>query len=221
MPLPTFDKKTDIPKGFEDEYEEKDGKFVPIDRTAKALQALQEERDARKAAEVVAQKAARDLADANAKQQAAAAGMTEAKLKELYTQVEDAVRKEYDPKLKEADTLRSENRTLKLTNVVKQMFKEGRAVKGREDDFWKLHGDEFDLTSDGKPMVKNEPGKDVAKHVAAIMKQRPEWVQGTSARGGGAGGTTGAGTQGGGSGTVSFEDLLKNPGAAVASANES
>jgi hypothetical protein len=198
------------------------GKFVPIDRVGKALKALDEERDARKAAELLAQKAARELADANAKQQAAAAGMTEAKLKELYTQVEDTVRKEYEPKLKEADGLRQENRTLKLTNVVKQMFKEGRAVKGREDDFWKLHGDEFDLTSDGKPMVRNEPGKDVTKHVAAILKQRPEWVQGTNARGGGAGGATGTGAGTGGSGTsgMSFDDLIKNPAAAVTQANE-
>jgi hypothetical protein len=34
MPLPVFEKQADIPKGFEAAYEEKDGKFVPIDESA-------------------------------------------------------------------------------------------------------------------------------------------------------------------------------------------
>jgi hypothetical protein len=164
-------------------------------------------------------KVTKELAEAQAKQTAAAAGMTEAKLKELYAQVEDNVRKEYEPRLKAADSLAAENRTLKLTNVVKAMFRAAGALPTKLDDFWKLHGEEFDLTSDGKPMVKAEPGKDVQKHVAAIAKTRTEWVQGTRAAGGGAGGSTttpGAG----GTGGVTFEELLKNPGTAVAQANE-
>jgi len=221
--LPTFDKKSDIPKGFEEEYEEHEGKWVPIDRTVKAKQALQEERTAREAAEALARKAAKELTDAQAKASATAAGMTEDEFRRRYSAIEENVRKEYEPKVKELDRLMTENRALKLTNVVKVMFKDAGAVKGRQDDFWKMHGDEFDLSTDGKPIVKAEPGKDIAKHVAAICKSRPEWMQGTRAGGGGAGGLTAQPppTGSGPAGAVTFEDLVKSPAAAIAQANES
>lgn len=218
MALPTFKTKAEIPKGFEDEYEEQDGEWRPLDHTAKLSKALKEEREAREAAEGVARKAAKEAADAAAKAQAVAAGMTDEKLKALYASVEENIRKENEPKLKELDGLRAENRKLKLTDVVKGQFRTAGALPAKLDDFWKLHGDEFDLTSDGKPMVKAEPGKDIAKHVTAIVKSRPEWVQGTKAAGGGAGGITtpGGGTNGSG---PTFEDLVKSPGNVIAHAN--
>lgn len=218
MALPTFKTKDLIPKGFEDEYEEQDGEWRPLDHTAKLSKALKEEREAREAAEGVARKAAKEAADAAAKAQAVAAGMTDEKLKALYASVEENIRKEYEPKIKEADGLRAENRKLKLTDVVKSQFRTAGALPTKLDDFWKLHGDEFDLTSDGKVMVKAEPGKDIAKHVTGIVKSRPEWVQGTKAAGGGAGGATTQGN-GGGSGGPTFDDLLKSPGNVIAHAN--
>lgn len=222
--LPSFDKQADIPKGFEAEYEEKDGKWVPIDHAGKLKKALDEERGKRETTEKALAKAAKDAADAAAKVQAQAAGMTEEQLKKLYGQVEENLRKEYEPKLKEAETLASENRGMKLTSVVKEMFRNGGGLKSKLDDLWKLHGDEFDLTSDGKPMVKAEPGKDVAKHVAAILKSRAEWTQGTRAVGGGAlNATPNLNTQtapgSGADGALTFDDLIKNPAGAVAEAN--
>jgi hypothetical protein len=215
MPLPSFDKQSDIPKGFEEEYEEQDGKWVPIDRSAKLKKALDEERSKREAAERAAAKAAAEAT----KSQAIAAGMTEEEFRKRYSSIEENIRKEYEPKVKEAEQLAAENRALKLTNVVRQMFKDTGAAKGRESDFWKLHGDEFDLSADGKPIVRAEPGKDVAKHVGAICKQRPEWMQGTRATGGGAGGLPNAPVGSGPAGAVTFEDLVKNPAAAIAQAN--
>ena len=221
MALPSFDKKTDIPKGFEEEYEEREGKWVPIDRTQKALAALQEERTAREAAEGVARKAAKELAEVQTKQQALAAGMTDEEFRKRYSTIEQNIRAEYEPKVKEAEAMAAENRTLKLTDKIKQLFREAGAVKGRQDDFWKMHGDEFELSADGKPIVKAEPGKDVAKHVSAICKSRPEWMQGTRAAGGGAGGAHTAPVQGSGpAGALTFEDLKANPGAAITAANE-
>ena len=221
MAFPTYEKQADIPKGFEDEYEEQDGKWVPIDHAAALSKALKEEREKREAAEALAKKAAREAAEAATKSQAAAAGMTSKELKEVYANIEKNIREELAPEVEAAKTLREENRRLKLDHVVKGMFRTAGALADKVDDFWKLHGDEFDLTTDGKPMVRAEPGKDPAKHVASIVKKRAEWVQGTKASGGGAGGqhippTTGSG-QGG---AITFEDLVKNPAMAVAQANE-
>jgi len=221
MALPTFDKKDQIPKGFEDEYEEREGKWHPIDRTQKALAALTAEREAREAAETVARKAAKELAEIQTRDAARASGMTDEEFRKRYSAIEQNIRAELEPKVKEGERLAAENRSLKLDNLVKQMFREAGAVKGRQDDFWKMHGDEFDLSADGKPLVKAEPGKDVAKHVAGICKSRPEWMQGTRAAGGGAGGTTQPTTSGSGpGGAPTFEELVKNPTAAIAHANE-
>jgi hypothetical protein len=222
MALPTFKTKAEIPKGFEEEYEEVEGEWHPIDHTTKLSKALKDEREKREAAEGVARKAATEAAQLQARAQAAAAGMTDAELKKLYAQIEENIRKEYEPKLKEAETLGSENRTLKLTTVVKGMFRSAGALQNKLDDFWKLHGDEFDLTKDGKPMVIAEPGKDVAKHVAMIVKGRGEWAQGTRASGGGAGTTqpTQVVPGSGVNGQVTFDDLVKNPASAVVQANQ-
>jgi hypothetical protein len=221
MPLPTFDKKESIPAGFEEEYEEHEGKWVPIDRVSKLEAGIKKERDAREKAESVARKAAKDAADAEARRTATAAGMTEEQLKKIYDSVEANVRAEYEPKIAELEQYRTEVRGLKLDSKVKALFKDGGALEGKVGDFWKLHADEFDLTADGKPMVKNEPGKDVARHVASILKTRQEWVQGTKAAGGRTNqlpsSTPANGLNPGG---VSFEDLIKNPGAAIAVAND-
>lgn len=222
MPMPIFKTQNEIPEGFRDEYEEgQDGAWHPIDNTGKLQKALKEEREAREKAEGLARKAAKDAADAAARTRANAAGMTEKELKELYDSIEANVRAEYEPKLKDAEKLASENRSLKLDTKVKALFKDGGALSGKIDDFWKLHGDEFDLTADGKPMVKNEPGKDVARHVQAILKTRTEWVQGTKASGGRSNAMPSTTPAGGlNPGGLSWDDVVKNPAAAIAVANE-
>ncbi len=221
MALPTFDKKESIPAGFEDEYEEKDGKWSPIDHTTAIKDALDKERTAREKAEGVARKAAKDAADAETRRNAAASGMTEKQLKDLYDSIEANLRAEYEPKLADLEKWKTEVRGLKLDSKVKALFKDGGALEGKVGDFWKLHGDEFDLTADGKPMVKNEPGKDVARHVQSILKGRQEWVRGTKATGGrDTSLPTSTPSQGLNPGGITFEDMVKNPAAAIAVANE-
>jgi hypothetical protein len=220
MPLPTFEKRDDIPKGFEDEYEEQDGKWVPVDRAAAAQKALAEEREARKAAEALAKKAAKEAAEAATKRDAAAKGMTEEELKKLYDSIEANLREEYEPQIADADKIKAENRALKLDNKIKALFQNHGALQAKIDDFWKLHGDEFDLTSDDKPMVKSEPGKDVVKHVQGILNHRKEWTQGTRATGGGTGFQNTTPPSGASPSGLTFEDVIKNPAAAIASANE-
>lgn len=222
MPLPIFDKQADIPKGFEDEYEEREGKWHPVDHLASMRKALAEEKEKREGAEKVAKKAAKEAADAATKKAAAASGMTEEELKKIYDSIEANLRTEYEPKIASAEKLAKENRELKLDSKVKALFKGGGALDAKVDDFWKLHGDEFDLTSDGKPMVKNEPGKDVSRHVQAILKTRSEWVKGTKASGGkdAFSTTTTPNNSDVARGGLTFEDMVKNPAAAIAVANE-
>lgn len=189
MALPSFAKKDEIPKGFEDEYEERDGKwvFTGLEKTAAQLA---DEKDKRKVAEKAAQKAADALRESEAKAEASKAGVTDEVLKKIRDDAEKAAGEKYKPIVTEAETLKAENRTLKLDNVVKGMLADAHFLPERLDDAMRLHGAEFDLTADGKPMVKAEPAKDIKKHIAAIAKARPEWVAGTRAAGGGAAGVT-------------------------------
>jgi len=128
MPLPVFDKKESIPPGFEDEYEEREGKWHPIDRTIKLQGALDEERTKREAAEKLVKKAAKDAADAQAKRDAAAAGMTEEQLKKIYDSIEANVRAEYEPKIAEAEKRRD---TAQLARLMQQKVQIDRALAGR------------------------------------------------------------------------------------------
>lgn len=220
MPLPTFEKQDQIPKGFEEEYEESEGKWVPIDRTASLQRALSEEREARKAADALAKKATKEANDLANKKAASSAGLTDKELRDLYDKIESQIREEYEPKVAELETIRGENRAMKLNDRIKQMFTENGALKTRVDDLWKLHGEDFDLTADGKPMVKNEPGKDPVRHVQAILKSRMDWVQGTKGSGGKTFATTTTPTSTPSPNGLSFEDMVKNPSAAIAIANE-
>lgn len=220
MALPSFERQEDIPQGFEDAYEEQDGKWVPIDHAAAAQKALAEEREARKAAEALAKKAAREAAEAATKRDAAAKGMTEEELKKLYDSIEANVRGEFEPQLADMEKIRQENRALKLDNKIKALFQKHGALAAKIEDFWKLHGDEFDLTGDDKPMVKNEPGKDVEKHVQGILSHRKEWSQGTRASGSGSGFHTTTPAGGSSPTGLTFDDVVKNPSTAIAAANE-
>src|SRR5690348_7566481 len=99
MALPSFDKKEQIPAGFEDFYEEHEGRWVPIDDSRDLKKALAEERAAREKAEALARKAAKEAAEANNKKKALDSGRTEEEYKKLYDSIEATLRAEYEPKL--------------------------------------------------------------------------------------------------------------------------
>jgi hypothetical protein len=193
MALPTYAKKDEIPKGFESLYEEKDGKFVPkeTDDAAELKAALDDERTKREAAEKLTKKVAKDLKDLETKKKAEEAGLTDEQVKALRADVRTELEAEFADRLKAADrvpTLEAENRSLKLDGAVQKMAADAGFLPTKLKDFWKLHGDEFDLTAEGKPMVKGKPGVDPVKHVEGLKAVRPEWVQGSQAGGGGAAG---------------------------------
>jgi hypothetical protein len=187
MPVKSFDKQADIPKGFEDDYEEVEGKWVYKDPATDLKSALDAEKVKREAAEKNAKAAAKALKE----KEREGDGATPDQLKKIREEIAAEIRAEVDeenaPKLKAAEALAAENRTLKLDTAVKKLLGDA-GIFTEVDKVWKLHADEFDLSTDGKPVVKAKPTADVAKHVAGIAKQYPHWVKGSQASGGGAAG---------------------------------
>lgn len=178
------------------------------ERAAEELETLRadltEEKAKRTAAESLMRKTTAALQKLETARKAEAAGMTEDKLKELREEARAEVLAELKPQLDEATTLKAQNRTLLLDGAIKKLALEKGVLAEKVGDFWKLRGDEFDLTDDGKPMVRGKPGLDPIKHIESLKKLNPEWVAGTKAAGGGAMGTfAGAGTG------STFDDKMK------------
>lgn len=220
MPRPVFDTKDTIPKGFEDEYEEKDGKWHPKEDAGIATlrDTLDKERKRAEAAEALAKKAAADLKKKEIDDKAGKDGITSEKLAEIRADVRKEIEAEFAPKLAKAESDAKENRSLKLDNQVKKLAGELGFLGDRLDQYWKLHGDEFDLTDDGKVMVKANPGMTPAKLIESHKAKLTDWVQGTKGEGGGAAGQQ----RGGGQATTpSLEAVLSNPSAALAAARAS
>jgi hypothetical protein len=72
MAFPVFEKKEDIPKGFEDDYEEREGKFHPkVPDVTKLNSALDKERKDRENEEKERKRLERENAELKRKQQAA------------------------------------------------------------------------------------------------------------------------------------------------------
>lgn len=229
MPLPTFSTLEEVPDAFRSEYEEKDGKWVPKPQgedVSGLKTALDKERTARTEAERKAREAEDARAEAERRAQDAAtaaeakgAGIDSEKLAELREKIRNDVRAEFDvqlrekeEKIEELEGVARENRTLKLDNAVKKVFADNGVRPERTDTLFRLAEEEFDLTEDGKPVLKNHPGKALEVFVKDdLKKQYPEFYRGTQADGGGVGGHIGGTPPYG----TTADDVLKNPGAAL------
>jgi hypothetical protein len=124
---------------------------------------------------------------------AQAAGITSEALAKLRQEAAAEYEKKYGPVLTERDQLKSEIRGLKLDSNVKAMMAKAGARAERIDALFKLSSDRFDLTEDGKPMVKDAT-KEVDKFIAEdLLKEYPEFFQGSGSSGGGAAKSSGGG----------------------------
>ena len=145
---------------------------------------------------------------------AGAKGITADDLKKMREEVRADLDKEYAPTKETAAKLAQENRSLKLDSVVKAAMAKGGARADRIDALFKLTADEFDLTDDGAPMLKNHKGTPVEKFVTEKLKaEYPEFYTGTGSSGGGASRSS----AGGGGGPIIAADdgkgFLANVGA--------
>lgn len=84
-----------------------------------------------------------------------------------------------------AEQLEAENRQLKLVTPVKDALRAAGVIA--PDDAWRLVGDHFDLTDDGRPILKDNPTADIAKWAKeSLAKDKPWLFAASDASGGGA-----------------------------------
>lgn len=217
MPLKLFATKDAVPADAQaDAIETKDGQWAIVEDadTSELATQLAAETVKREAAEKLMRKAQSEAQKATTAKKAADAGMTAERLEELRAEAKAEVLAELRPQLDRATTVEAQNRTLLLDADMKSRALKAGVLPAKVDDWWKLRGGEYDLTADGKPMVKDKPGVNPDTHLAALLKMNPEWVQGTKATGSNATGSSTAGAA-----TISVEDAMRNPSALFSAAN--
>jgi len=196
----------------------KDGTFAveEPDDTSGLQTALDSERTKREAAEALAKKVANDLKRLEAERKAATHGLTAEELEKIRVEASAEAEGKLAAKEKELEAERTANRQKDIGSAFKSLAGDTKFLAAKLDDLFRLHGDEYDLTQDGKLMVKGKPGIDPKKHMEGLAKTRPEWVEGTKAAGGGAAGDMSASAVTAG---LSVQDAMKNPTALFAAAN--
>lgn len=133
------------------------------------------------------------------------AGITEEQLNKLRAEIRDDLEDEYKAIVEERDSLKHDNRGLRLDSVVKAEMAEAGVRSERIDALFRLNADKFDLTDDGAPMLKDRPGTEIGKFVAEDLKaQYPEFFNGSGSSGGGASKSAAGG--GGGSKRIAYGD---------------
>lgn len=195
MPLKSFDSKDAIPEALrETAIESKDGKFVIAeDPDVSGIQsALEKERKRAGDEEKARKELERRTSELEQQIKGSAAGLTEQQQKEFRDSVRKDLEKEFEPLKDKASKYDSLERRVLLDDPVKDtMLSKEVGVRGeRQKALWTLIKDRFDLTADGKPMVKDHPGVSIDKYLGDVVKREyPEFFVGTQATGGGAGGS--------------------------------
>lgn len=238
--FPTFQTEDEIPEGFRDAYEEKDGEWVvkapekkgdgPTEDDIEALkEVLDKERTDRRDAEKEVREIRARLTELEQEAKAKKAGLSEEELKKLRADVRKDIEEEYASKplselpedwkaREEGQGVLQENRSLKLDSQVKALAGKNGVRAERIEAWWRQFSDRFDLTEDGKPMVKEHPGKEVVDFITGDLKEElPDFYAGTQAAGGGAGGIQRNGEPVPG---TSADDVIKNPGESLRAARE-
>ena len=203
MAFPTYEKKEDIPKGFEELYEEKDGKFSPkvpeVPDVTKLNSALDSERTRAENEEKGRKKAERDLADLRRKDAAREGGVSEEALQKLRDDDATKRKAEIDPIIEERDRLKAENTKIKKTDRVQKLWLDAGGMPDRLEDAMLSLDKRTGLTEDGNTItVLDKEGKLTTTKIEDFVKvdfkkEKPWLYAGSGARGSGAGGSSGAG----------------------------
>lgn len=224
MAFPTFKKKEDIPKGFEESYHEVDGTWelkLPENKDAETLVKVRaEKKEVEKAAKLAADKVAELQRQLDAKE--ASGKDTDVKVSEMLAKWEKDKNDAVQAKQTEIDALNGRLRSITLDDVAKSEFLKAGGRPDKADAALKLKKELLDLAED-RPVVKNAKGEVTTTTLADFWgkdfkKEMPEFFAGTKATGAGAGGGAGANPVSGDPAAV--EALIKNPLAALQRANE-
>jgi len=135
------------------------------------------------------------MAELEQEREAKKQGITSEQLEKMRSEAESNLEKKYGPLRTQLEEAQAEIRQLRLDNVVKgAMAKSG--VRGeRVDALFRLTADRYDLTEDGKPMLRDEPGLTVEQYISdELVKEYPEFYEGTGSSGGGAPKTVASGS---------------------------
>jgi hypothetical protein len=127
------------------------------------------------------------LAEIETQEKAGKAGITSQELEKMRADIRKDLESEYSPFRTSAEQLAAENRALKLDTKVKDVMAKSGVRAERIDSLFRLKADAFDLTEDGKPILKDQMGLPIEKFIAEdVRKEYPEWFEGTGSSGGGA-----------------------------------
>lgn len=134
------------------------------------------------------------LQELEQKAHASKAGVDDDTLAELRAKLEadlqrkwSKVAEERDAAVKARDEALAANRTMQLDNEVKTIIGKGGALPHRVNELFRLKRDLFDLSDDGEPILREDPGTPLDKWVSeSLSAEYPEWFEGTGSSGGGA-----------------------------------
>lgn len=131
------------------------------------------------------------LTELEQKSKADAAGITAETLAKLRQETAAEFDKKFGPVVDENGKLKAEIRGLRLDDRVKSQMGKAGVRPERIDALYKLTQGAFDLTDDLQPMVKDST-KEVSKFIGEdLLKEYPEFFQGSGSSGGGASKSTG------------------------------
>ena len=200
MAFPVFEKKEDIPKGFEDLYEEKDGKFSPkvteVPDVTGLNTALETERRERAEEKKLRVKAENTAAELRRKQAAAENNISEEQPEAL--RKEDETRRK--PLQEELEKTKAELTKVKKTDRVQRLFLDSGGMPDRVEDAMLALDRRTGLTEDGNTItVLDKDGKLTTEKVedfvkASFKKEKPWLYAGSGGSGSGAGGSTRTGS---------------------------
>jgi predicted RNase H-like nuclease (RuvC/YqgF family) len=193
MAFPVFEKKEDIPKGFEDDYEEREGKFHPkVPDVTKLNSAIDKERKDRENEEKERKRLERENAELKRKQQAAENNISEEKLQELRAEDERKRREELEPIKQQLDRTAAELTKVKKTDRVQRMFLDAGGMSERLEDAMLSLDKRTGLTEDGNTItVLDKDGKLTTAKIEDFLKvdfkqEKPWLYKGSGASGSGA-----------------------------------
>lgn len=145
------------------------------------------------------------ITEMEAEAKAAKAGITSEQLTKMRAEIRADLEKDYAKYKAQAETNAAKVRELQLDSVVKAQMAKNGVRADRIDPLFKLTRDEYDLTDDGVPMLRDRPGTELGKYISAeLVTVYPEFFEGTGSSGGGA--SKSAGGAGGGARNIAAND---------------
>jgi hypothetical protein len=203
MPRPVYKTKAEIPVGFEDEYEEKEGQWhpkpiAPASDTSKLQAALDAEREKFKAERKVREAAEKEAAELKLSTDALKKGVTEEELRRIREEAEKAAA----PDKAKIAALEAENRKLKHTDRLRTLALKAGVMEDRIDAAMLVLEARTELDGDGGIVVKDKAGQKTAVEIGAFLDKEFKGEAAYFYKGTNSAGSGSTGSDGGAAGTA-------------------